>query len=340
MTQHAVTGDRAASPRRYATAGLLVVLVLTSLWILGSRCAVGARAASATADERTTANFRRPEERGIGLRVLLTASATPTAAPAVDWPELPDLAARRPLTTTRHFQVYAANERDPLLVRAVHQWTPELEALLAGVSQRLGLSLPHRWVHVVFSRTYDARCPARGLTSAAREQPLLLVYLDEKTPALQVRAVLAHEMVHHLTARSSFVGDAVLTEGIANWAASRWVLPWQGHANWQQPVLEYLRRGVYVPVSSPLGLAPGPGEDCLARRDRVYNVRAAFVEWLVGQIGLETVLAMPYVEVPSAATDRAGPPAMERRPDYVRATGYDLRTLELVWLTSLWLKSR
>ncbi len=276
-------------------------------------------------------------------RPLVPTPSPPVAT--VDWPELPDVTGKQPLATTEHFAVYAAAD-DPLLRRAVRTWTPELEALLEDVGRRLGLALPVARVHVVFSRAYHARCPARGIASARRDKPLLVIYLDERTTARQVRAVLAHEMVHHLTAIPSFVGDGVLTEGIANWAAGPWMLAWQGYGRWSDAVLDYLRRGEYVAVSDDTGLSPGAGEDCLARRDRVYNSRAAFVGWLIDRIGLERVLEMPYVEV--AAAQAAGRPAadrsaegvsLERRPDYRRATGYDLRTLELLWLTELWLEN-
>ncbi len=338
-------------PRRRLLAGMLLAVLLLEPGSLPGSGPAGLQAAPAVTEPSPAAPTAEPPPPGsAGVPTAGPALAAPTPeplAPPVDWPELPDLSHRQPLARTRHFAVYAVPGDDPLIVQAARAWTPELEALLADVAARLRLELPYPQVNVVFSRTYPARCPARGLTSARADRPLLMVYLDERTSERQIRAVLAHEMAHHLTARATFVGDGVLTEGIASWAASPWMLAWQGYGDWSDAVLHYLRQRAYVPLSDDAGLSPRPGEDCLVRRDRVYNVRAAFVGWLTEQIGLERVLAMPYLEVP-AAVPTAGAAAgeateevpLERRPDYRRATGYDLRTLELIWLTQLWLENK
>lgn len=290
-------------------------------------------------------------------RVTATPPAPgPTPVSGVDWPKLADVGDRQPGATTPHFQVFTADPEDTLLNEAVDTWAPELEALLARTSAKLGgRSLPKTPVQLVFTNAYGARCRARGLAATGEDPPLMMIFIDEATPEVQLRAVLAHEMAHHLTLGERFVGDGILTEGIANWAADDLMLRWQGYDSWDAAVRDYLARGDYVSITEGSPLSPEPGEDCIARRDRVYNVRTSFVDWLVRRIGLDTVLAMPYVEVElprAAATPKptgeatAGPdgdaadadsdePEILRVPDYEAATGLDLAALERLWLAEV-----
>ena len=255
---------------------------------------------------------------------------------AVDWPTIPTLDGWTPLTTSASFDVYAEDPADPVLRDAALRWAPRLEGLLDVVGGRLERDLPTRPVAVVFAPRYAADCPARGLAAPpddGRAAPLVMVFVDADTGDLQVRAVLAHEIAHHLTMDDTFVGDGVLTEGIANWAASPFTLAWQGFDSWDAAARHYLDRGAFISVADPNGLVPAAGEACIGRRDRVYNVRSAFVAWLVERYGLETVLAMPEtsVTVPTAA----GTPESRPAPDYAAATGETLAQLERRWLAEL-----
>lgn len=278
------------------------------------------------------------EPRGTPLRVTATPvppSAGPTRIPAVDWPTLADPGEREPEAETASFRVFARDPADPLLAEAVRRWAPELEEILAQVSKRLGgRPLPEAPLNLVFTRSYPGRCPARGLASVVEEPPLIMIFLDEATGERQIRAVLAHEMAHHLSLSEDFVGDGVLTEGIANWAADRMMLAWQGIPSWDAAVRAQLAEGSYVSLTDDAALNPGPGEDCIARRDRIYNARTAFVDWLIRREGLDTVLAMPYVEVETPDPE-GGEPFVDAVPDYRAATGLDLPELEALWLRSL-----
>lgn len=263
-----------------------------------------------------------------------TPGPSPTLPPAVDWPTLPDLSARTPLTTTRHFAVFAADPEDELLTGMARAWTPALEDILAYVSARLGRDLPRTPVNLVFARAYDAACPARGLASPGEEAPLLMIYVTDKTSPVQVRAVLAHEMVHHLTFNEHFVGDGILTEGIAHWGAGEMLLAWQGLDSWDAAVRRYLADDSYVSIADDTALNPRPGDDCIERRDRVYNIRTAFVDWLIERYGLALVLAMPYEEIPTTDPE-TGEARTDRRPDYAAATGHSLAELERLWLADI-----
>lgn len=294
----------------------------------------GSTAAAPTADP----NLAAPTPRTTQSRAVTATPGAPAAEPslpaAVDWPVTPDLTARRPLAESPQFRVFAAADDDALLVRRATEWSSRLGAILAADRQRLeGRDLPDR-VNVVFARRYVARCPARGLAATHDDPPLLMVFIDEASSAVQIEAVLAHEIAHHLTLDDRFVGDGVLTEGIANWGGGQAVLRWQGFSDWPDAVRGYWRQGRYVPITDASALQPRGADDCIARRDRVYNIRTAFVGWLIARIGLARVLAMP-----AATVTWTDPASGERRqqilPDYELATGSSLGQLERQFLRSL-----
>jgi hypothetical protein len=318
------------------------LVVVAALWQTaetggGSVTLVGRGTATATARTEKAATVTATVDAGQARPARTPAPApfgTPTLPPAVDWPTLPDVSTSTPLTTTAHFAVHAADADDPFLTGMARTWAPALEDILRYTSARMGRQLPKTPVHVVFARAYAAACPARGLASPGEKVPLLMIYVDEHTSAIQVRAVLAHEMVHHLTFDGRFVGDGILTEGIAHWGAGQMLLDWQKLGGWDEAVRRYLAAGEYVSIADDTALNPRPGDNCIERRDRVYNIRAAFVDWLIRNFGREVVLAMPYQEHTTVDPD-SGEQKVERVPDYAAATGHTLPELERLWLAEL-----
>lgn len=301
-----------------------------------------ADAAERPGSDRATSEATSPlAPRSRGTTVPRPVTATPprpgaadALPPPVDWPATPDLSAREPLTRTQNFRVFPASDQDRLLVRQADAWAPRLEEILATTSRRLGGRVLSEPVDLVFARAYPARCPARGLAATRQEPPLLMIFLDDSTSAVQLEAVLAHEMAHHLSLDERFVGDGVLTEGIANWGGGGAVLRWQGFDSWPQAVRRYWREGRYLSITDPTALSPRGDEDCIARRDRVYNIRTAFVDWLIQRIGVEALLAMPVAEV-SWTDEGSGETGLARLPDYERAAGASLAELERRFLASL-----
>jgi hypothetical protein len=256
--------------------------------------------------------------------------------PSVNWPDFETydaLLETQPTIQTTNFDLYAVDGGDPVLAASVARWAGQIETFHDYVTSRAG-ALSQTPVRVLFDRRYEARCPARGLASPGGETPYLVVFVDEETSDAQVRAVLAHEIAHHVFAGEDFVGDGVLTEGLANWAAGEYALAWQGFDRWDDAARGYLRAGSYVSVADDGALTPREGEDCIARRDRIYNVRAAFVSWLVERYGLDLVRAMP--ERTEQRLNALSGERMEMAvPDYEAATGRSLTQLESAWLREL-----
>jgi hypothetical protein len=257
-------------------------------------------------------------------------------APSVNWPDFEAydaLLETQPTIQTTNFDLYAVDGGDPVLAASVARWAGQIETFHDYVTSRAG-ALSQTPVRVLFDRRYEARCPARGLASPGEESPYLVVFVDEETSDAQVRAVLAHEIAHHVFASEDFVGDGVLTEGLANWAAGAYALAWQGFDSWDDAARAYLRAGNYVSVADDGALTPREGEDCIARRDRIYNVRAAFVSWLIERHGLDLVRAMP--ERTEQRLNALSGERMEMAvPDYEAATGRSLTQLESAWLREL-----
>jgi hypothetical protein len=251
----------------------------------------------------------------------------------VDWPDLADPATLPVLLETEHFRVHVAAEGNAEVAAVARRWSTSLESLRAIVESRLGRPLAKDVVHVTFAAPYPAACPARGLASPRDDGAAITVFADEETSAAQVRGVLAHELVHVVTMRPDFAGDGILTEGVANWGAGEFMLEWQGFPSWAAAVRAYVAAGSYVSVADPGGLMPAAGEDCLARRDRVYNARAAFTGWLVDRVGLDTVLAMPAEEV--TVRTEEGRTRNYTQPDYEAATGFAVEELETMWLAEV-----
>jgi hypothetical protein len=275
------------------------------------------------------------------LRDMRQPLATPRPTQPVDWPSVPDLDGLEPVAETDRFLVYLAQD-SPLLARTARRWAPQLDAIGTLVQARLGLSDEPERVHVVFAPAYGGSCPARGLAtqreigdgSTRLVVPVIEVFVDRATSEDQIRAVIAHEVTHAYTFGPQFVGDGVLGEGVANWAPGGLVRRWQGVDSWAEETRLRLADGTYVSVADAGGLTPAPGEDCLERRDRVYNVRAAFTEWLVNRYGRGVVLAMPHYEV-REAQEGSGEPVLRVLPDYRAATGFSLEELETIWLAEL-----
>jgi hypothetical protein len=264
-------------------------------------------------------------------------TASPTAAPPlptqpVDWPTVPPPESLPVLARTSNFRVYVSEPSDAALRATAERWTGTLETILTIDATHLGLTQPSSLVSVTFAPAYPAPCPARGLTSRGTEGPEVTIFVGPDTSDIQIRAVIAHELVHVLTMRDTFTGDGVLTEGIANWGAGSFMLQWQGYPSWEAAVIQELHDGTYVSIADPNGMAPAPGQDCLVRRDIVYNARAAFTGWLAQRIGLDTVLAMPRREVPRRGN---GETHTDIVPDYEAATGLSLAQLETVWLADI-----
>jgi hypothetical protein len=268
--------------------------------------------------------------------------ATPRPTQPVDWPTIPELSELEPVLRTDAYVVYTTEDSRVLQTYA-RRWERSVDGIAALVASRLGLAGERPMIHLVFAPAYRGDCPARGLatmrelgepTVEGEDVPMIAVFVDSSTSEDQVRAVIAHETAHAYTFARGFVGDGVLTEGVANWAPGGLVRRWQGVESWRAQALERLADGTYVSVADPAGLTPDPGEDCLARRDRVYNIRAAFTEWLVGRYGREMVLAMPSFEV-QEAQEGSQEPVLRILPDYREATGFDLDELETIWLAEL-----
>jgi len=308
-----------------------------------------------------------------------TQTPTPTQTPAVvilKTPRPRDRTAPEPtpagdlIAYSEHLDFYA--EPDNYWGQHIDDIGPAIEGELRRVAARLRARLPEEHVAVSIQAPSTSplvrgmNCPARGLYYGPdQSRPLLMIFADENTSRVQVLAVAAHELAHHLTfAKLGEGGDILLSEGLANWASRDTWSAWQGWPSFAAAVRDYRRRRIYLPLEGTLNFDPGVARelglsDCFALRDLRYNEWAAFVSYLIGRYGFETIAKLwetapanqrparqlrppertpivPPRSRPSVPGNRR-PSRPQRAPtvDYAGVLGKDLQELEQDWLESL-----
>lgn len=307
-----------------------------------------------------------------------TQTPTPTPTPAIvilKTPRPRDRTAPEPtpagdlIAYSDHLDFYA--ESDNYWRQHIDNIGPAIEGELLRVAGRLQADLPESRIPVSIQAPSTSPlvrgmdCPARGLYYGPTSgTPLLTIFADESTSRVQVLAVAAHELAHHLTqTKFGDGGDVLLSEGLANWASrDTWSL-WQGWPSFDAAVREYRRLDIYLPLDETLNFDPDiAGElglsDCLALRDLRYNEWSSFVNYLIDRYGFAIIAELwsatleprPLLDRdrrPGAAPTvpaqrrpipgRPVPSRPERAPtvNYASVLGKDLQELEQDWLQSL-----
>ena len=277
----------------------------------------------------------------------VTPSATPTprvvvlrtpAPPGTPAPE--PTAAGRLIAYTDHLDFYA--EPGSYWAARIPQVAGIIETDYWEIARRLQTTLPEERVQVSFQDPSTSplvrgmQCPARGLYYGETENgPLMTIFADENTSLVQVLAVAAHELAHHLTSyKWGPGGDIILSEGLANWATRERWSAWQGWPSFDDAVRAYRRNGIYMPLTQTLIFDPRQTQelglrDCFALRDLRYSEWASFVGFLIDRYGMEVI-----TELWEAAPENAHPSPGSPVPtvDYRRVLGRDLEDLEREWL--------
>ncbi|MFQ5596154.1 MAG: hypothetical protein ACE5HA_18585, partial [Anaerolineae bacterium] len=199
-----------------------------------------------------------------------------------------------------HLDFYA--EADNYWAQRIDDIGPAIEGELLRVAGRLQADLPESRIPVSIQSPSTSPlvrgmdCPARGLYYGPTSgTPLLIIFADESTSRVQVLAVAAHELAHHMTeTKFGDGGDVLLSEGLANWASRDTWSAWQGWPSFDAAVREYRRLNIYLPLDQTLNFDPGvAGElglgDCFALRDLRYNEWSSFVDYLINRYGFEII---------------------------------------------------
>lgn len=283
-----------------------------------------------------------------------TPSPTPTPGPAVVILKTPlprDLTRPEPtpagdlIAYTRHLDFYVP--ADNVWAQRIAEIGPAIEGELWAIADRLQMDIPEERVAISIQdpstspHVRGMNCPARGLYYGRTELGVLIaIFADENTSQVQVLAVAAHELAHHLIfAKLGDGGDILLSEGLANWASRDTWARWQGWSSFAAAVLDYRQQGIYLPLEETLIFDPRLGrrlglDDCFALRDLRYNEWSAFVEYLINRYGLEVVAELWQTAPGDQQFSRQGhAPTV----DYTGVLGKDLRQLEQEWLASLYL---
>lgn len=257
-----------------------------------------------------------------------------TVAPG-DVPEETDLfldparmkAAGKLQAEQEYFDLYTIDDYLPI---DMGWWEQATKPVYEYASQRLDSTLREKAI-VIVAPPEAGNCPARGRTF--REQPLIVIFADERTSKEQILGVLAHELGHLLSfEKYKHLTDLALTEGIATWAAGEYWERWQGY-DFDSGVQSFLTRGTYLPLSQNYQLekAYQDSSNCLTQRDILYTEFAAFIEYLMERDGPEKLSRL--FDVPPLETiDHTN---IIYPPDYKGVYGLELNQLEQEWLKTL-----
>lgn len=273
---------------------------------------------------------------------------------------------------SRHFQI-TGDFND--LTAPIGELAEQFDAAYDYVAARMGMAPAddRQRIPLIFAppaRTGSAAgCPQRGRASAASIE----IFADATTSRAQLLGVLAHEVAHVLTFSwpAGFPSSVMPAEGIATWAAGRYVTDWYGSESLTAAVTGLIGAGEYASISTGYGpyyTVPAdfqaempPAEECFANRDRLYLAWGAFMAWLIDEHGQEALArlfaspgtAISATSIPDAVTDRImiavqdgdriqvlpAAPWAARNPtaqlDYAGVYGKGLAELEADWLATL-----
>lgn len=235
------------------------------------------------------------------------------------------------LAESVHFVFYV--EDNTLPSTQVEELKDEIERVFVYVSNRLGASIRDK-IALTFNRPSNEPCPLRG--TSIWPFPHIVIYADESTSREQILGVAAHEIGHQIQYQNFGPGgpvdDAILTEGLATWAADHYWNAWQGASSFDDSVRSYLQDGRFIPLSE---YDPRyQGEDCLVRRDIAYTERASFVGYLIQCYGMDKLIAL-FGTFEAVTFDTLPTAIVPQEADYEAVYGKPFQELEADWLRYL-----
>jgi len=215
----------------------------------------------------------------------------------------------------------------------IEELKDDLEHVFAYVSNRIGASVCGK-ITLMFNRPSNEPCHLRG--TSVWPFPYIVIYADENTSREQILGVAAHEIGHQIQYQNFGPGgpveDAILTEGLATWAAGFYWNTWQGASSFDDSVRSYLQDGRFIPL-----LEYDPWDqsgDCLARRDIAYTERASFIGYLIQYYGIDKLIAL-FETFKTVTFDSLPTAIVPREADYKAIYGKSFQELEAGWLRYL-----
>jgi hypothetical protein len=272
---------------------------------------------------------------------------------------------------TRHFLIHGDYDG---LIAPIAELGAGFDEVYEYVAARMGvptdsnLHIPLEFVPPAGTGT-AAGCPQRGRASPEHIE----IFADASTSRAQLLGVLAHEIGHVLSFvwPAGYPASTMPGEGVATWAAGRYVTDWYGSESLGAAVAAAIAADDYAPISEAYGpyytvppdyaAAAPPAAECFANRDRLYTAWGAFIAYLIdahGRQALANLFASRAVpEGASSLPDRPGSgrvPVVRLRPgtavvpleaeivrdpaaqlDYAGVYGRSLAELEAAWLETL-----
>ena len=227
-----------------------------------------------------------------------------------------------------HFKFYVEENYSPF---DVTWWQQQAEQIYGYVSQRTDTTISEK-VIVAFLKPQTGNCAPRGVTYHEQE-PMILIFADQKTRQEQLFAAFAHELGHaFLQIKFSGPGDSALNEGMATWAAGNYWQTWKGKS-FDDSVRFFINNGSFMPLFQNYNLSQAyeqtPG--CITRRDTLLTELASFMDYLIRTYGIPKMDELFKIKQPKMA----GSQYIIYPPDYKGVYGFEFNQLETAWLISL-----
>jgi len=273
------------------------------------------------------------EEVRATVRVTVIATGEPPELENV----LPD---REKLAETPHFEFYAFDDYFPV---QVNEFKEQAEEVFSYVSTRLGASVEQK-IALSFTEPskYSSPCPPRGFASFEPE-PQIFMVVKEDASQKELLAILAHEIshiIHWCGLRGNTPSFDILTEGLADWGAGRYMSEWYGMPSFDVGVRAYVEQGEYLPLHQHYDLSnlyPNTlesGEECEAKREMVRILRIeliSFVGFLIERYGMTKLLDL----LDTSLLEFTETETIIKPPDYQAVYGSELNQLEATWLARI-----
>ncbi len=272
-----------------------------------------------------------------------TPGGPPTATPAPALSLLDQYLPRRvKVAETAHFIFYAQDGYFPVDQK---WWTEQAEEAYAYDVQRLDNYQVKHKVQLAFHQADTRGCPIRGFASQSSGGAQIIIFADQNSSQAYLLGVLSHEVAHAISYDGfpeGIPGNIALAEGLASWAAGKYWAAWKNVPSIDDLVRGYLKVGTYEPIHGNTdlhGIYPwqgntGSGQDCLARRDKLYSEWASFVGYLIDTYGWPKAHRLFRLPAPIHQPGQT----IEFPPDYQGIYGKTLNQLEWEWLN--WLEKK
>jgi hypothetical protein len=234
---------------------------------------------------------------------------------------------------TDHFQFHEEQGYMPV---NLDTFKVEAETIFEEMQAQIPVELD-KPIILAFRRPPNDECPHRGEAYPMPDGNVIIIFASPTTSPIQLRGVLAHEIVHILHSASTGLSTTAFSEGYATWISREYWAAWMGYSSVEDAVRAYLDAGTYLPLYThfeDFSLAY-EGENCLFYRDILYTEWASFVGYLIEMYGLDSFVELMEYNNTLYTFSTPAAAATTSTPNFEGIYGQSLNQLEAAWLRQI-----